>query len=257
MSAVTDSAAVVTGAASGIGRSIALRFAAKGWHVLCCDLESAREPLGGEASTEALAAERGGSAEFVACDVRSDEDLERVGELVRASGRALWAAAINAGVLPAPLSILEEEPAEHRRVMAVNEEGAWLTCRMVSRVMVEQNAGGRIVFTASGAGLLGEPRSSTYCSSKGAVVNLTRAVALDLAPFGITVNAVCPGWIETPLAAPWLADVEYRSAAVAETPLRRLGTTEDVAGAVAFLASQDAAWITGVALPVDGGFVCR
>jgi NAD(P)-dependent dehydrogenase (short-subunit alcohol dehydrogenase family) len=250
------SAALVTGAASGIGRAIALRLGGMGLHVLCCDLE--RSPDGAsEPPTDEAIAQGGGSAEFVACDVCGEDDLEGVGELIRASGRPLWAAAINAGICPGAYSILDEDLDAHRRVMEVNEEGAWLTCRLAGRVMVEQEVPGRIVFTASVDGLVGEPESGSYCSSKGAVVNLTRAVALDLAPYGITVNAVCPGWVQTPLAAPQLSDPEFREGILGMHPLGRFGTPDDIAAAVGFLVSDDAAWITGVPLPVDGGFTCR
>jgi NAD(P)-dependent dehydrogenase (short-subunit alcohol dehydrogenase family) len=104
---------------------------------------------------------------------------------------------------------------------------------------------------------VGLPDEPSYCSSKGAVVNLVRAAALDLAPFDVTVNAVCPGFVETSMLAADLADPNRRSELESSAPLGRLGAPADVAAAVAFLASDDAAFITGVALPVDGGYTCR
>jgi NAD(P)-dependent dehydrogenase (short-subunit alcohol dehydrogenase family) len=255
------SLAIVTGAASGIGRAVALRLSADGFHVICCDLaagyESRNQPSGDEMATHAVALRRDGSAEFVHCDVRSEHDLERVASLARARELPLRAVIVNAGVFPAAKSILDDDLAHHRRIMSVNEEGAWLTCRMAARLLVEQARGGRIVFTGSIDGLIGEPDSASYCSSKGAVVSMARAAALDLAPYGITVNCVCPGCIETPLTKPLLDDPALRRELLAAHPLGRLGQPDDVAAAVAFLVSDDAGWITGVALPVDGGYTCR
>lgn len=116
---------------------------------------------------------------------------------------------------------------------------------------------GRIVCIASISGLVGLPREPAYCASKAAVVNLTRAAALDLAPHEITVNAICPGYIATAMLRQELADPSRRAALEAATPWPRLGTVEDVAAAASFLISDDAAWITGAVLAVDGGYSCK
>src|SRR5262249_31994811 len=133
----------------------------------------------------------------------------------------------------------------------------WNTVRHGLKALIEQGDGGRIITMSSIAGLVGIPGGSTgYAATKGAIIQLTRQAAVYGAPHGITANAVCPGWIRTALNRPVWSDPEQRAKAAARHPLGRLGEPSDVAGAVAFLASPDAAWITGIALPVDGGITC-
>jgi NAD(P)-dependent dehydrogenase (short-subunit alcohol dehydrogenase family) len=256
---MTRQLAVVTGASSGIGRATAIRLSSDGLHVLCCDL--APKPRSAASSgvepTDALATRLGGSAEFVMCDVQRERDVERLAARIRELDSPLQAAVVNAGIFPGARLILEEEIKDHEAVMAVNEQGAWLTCRMAARVMAEQGTHGSIVFIASVVGLVGEVGASSYCASKGAVIGMMRAIALELAPLGIRVNAVCPGWVDTPLNEPHFADAVMKEEALSLHPLGRFGRPEDVAAAVTFLSSGDSDWITGVALPVDGGYSCR
>jgi NAD(P)-dependent dehydrogenase (short-subunit alcohol dehydrogenase family) len=248
---------VVTGASSGIGRATALRLAADGAAVVCCDRRREPRAAGGDAPgapTHELIRTRGGRARFAACDVRAEGALEAaVGDELS----QVWAVVLAAGVFRRDVSILDETAEEHDDVLAVNERGVWLGCRAAGRALVAAGRGGRIVCVASVSGLVGLAEEPAYCASKGAVVNLVRAVALDLAPHGITVNAVCPGFVATAMLADELADPHARRDLERATPLGRIGRPEDVAASVAFLVSDDAAWITGVALPVDGGYTCR
>jgi NAD(P)-dependent dehydrogenase (short-subunit alcohol dehydrogenase family) len=253
--------AVVTGSSSGIGRAVALRLAGTGVDVVCADRQ--REPRSpqheaqGALSTDELIAQQGGRSRFRQCDVADEAEVEALFEQAAESQSVLAAAVLCAGVFERDASILEETAGEHDRTMRVNERGVWLGLRAAGRTLVRQESGGRIVCIASISGLVGLPDEPSYCASKGAVVNLVRAAALDLAPFGITVNAVCPGFVGTAMLASDLAEPDRRTKIERAAPLDRLGTPEDVAAAVDFLVSADAAFITGVALPVDGGYTCR
>jgi NAD(P)-dependent dehydrogenase (short-subunit alcohol dehydrogenase family) len=245
--------ALVTGAASGIGRASALAFAREGAKVVVGDVAAA----GGQATVEAIVA-AGGSATFVRADVSSAVDAEG---LVRAAvetyGR-LDCAHNNAGITGtgfAPHEIPEEF---WDRVMAINLKGVWLCLKYEVAQMLRQD-GGAIVNTASAAGLVGLPLSGGYVAAKHGVVGLTKSAALAYAQQGIRVNAVCPGYVRTPLLDAVFAarGPEYEAAAAAMQPVGRLGTPEEVAELVVWLCSDAASFMTGAALPVDGGYVAR
>ncbi len=252
-----DRVAVVTGSSSGNGRAIALRLAREGASVVCSDLMP--EPRaggfdeGGDTPTHELIAGEGGRAVFQRCDAASRDDVEALVARAESEFGGLHAAVLNAGVFLREASILDETDEEHDRVMAVNERGVWLGIRAAAGSFVRRGDGGRIVCVASMYGLIGAPNSASYCSSKGAVVNLVRAAAIDLAPHRIAINAVCPGFIETAMLSAEMRDPEIRAAMQAQTPWPRLGTPDDVAAACAFFASADAEWVTGTSLAVDGG----
>jgi NAD(P)-dependent dehydrogenase (short-subunit alcohol dehydrogenase family) len=240
---------VVTGGGTGLGRAIARRLAAEGYRVLACGRRE--EPL------RSLAAETGDALRWVRADVTVAADVEGVGDAaLDAWGRVdAWvnnAGAMERGTLP------EAAPEHLRRLMEVNVTGTFLGCRTAVALM-RRNPGGSIVnvssYLANHAGASGT--LPAYCASKGAVSALTRSLAVFHGPEGIRVNAVCPAMVPTELnASVWenAPDREVRLRELGERyPLRRVGTPEDVAGAVWFLASEDAAWITGHELVVDGG----
>jgi NAD(P)-dependent dehydrogenase (short-subunit alcohol dehydrogenase family) len=252
--------ALVTGGASGNGRAIALRYAREGAAVVVADLRELPDPGGVEAekevSTHALIDREGGRSAFVRCDVTSGDDVRSaVVAAVESFGR-LDIAVANAGINLDINELVDEPFEQYERVVAVNQHGVWWTCKEAARRMVAQAEGGRIVAIASIAGLVGTPTGVAYNSSKGAVVQLVRTLALQLAPHGITVNAICPGWVRTAMTTETQNDPVLRERALELHPLGRLGKPEDVAGAAFFLASDDAAWVTGVMLPVDGGYTC-
>jgi glucose 1-dehydrogenase len=261
MGRFSNRVALVTGSSSGNGRGIALRLAAEGASVLCCDVRSDPRPKGfdeePEVPTHALIEQRGGTSAFQECDAGDEESVRRAFDAVVSGLGGLDVAVLNAGIYHRDVSILDETSDEHDSIMAVNERGVWLGLRAAGNTLIQGGRGGRIVCVASSYGIVGAALAPTYSASKGAVVNLVRAAALDLAPHRINVNAVCPGYIATAMLHDELADPGYRAGLEASTPWPRLGTVDDVAAAAAFLASDDAAWITGAALPVDGGYTCR
>ena len=246
--------ALVTGAGSGIGRAIAECFAVEGATVGALDVDRAAAAR----TAEALAA-RGGRATALVADVtRADEVRAAVGACVRAFG-GLDILVNSAGILGAPGRVIDSPEAEWDRLFAVNVKGPFL-CAKFAVPEIARRGGGAIVNIASTAGLVGSAVLGPYSASKGAVVLMTRSMALDHAQDGIRVNCVCPGSIETPMleatfaARPTATDrarlrEEYRR----RHPLGRFGQAEEVARAVLYLASEDASFVTGVALPVDGG----
>jgi len=248
--------ALVTGASSGNGRAIALRFAREGAAVVCVDVREEPDPRGGEqgAPTHEEVAAAGGRAAFVQCDVTDGEQVRAAVELaVRSFGR-LDIAVANAGINPAIHDLVDEPWAQYEQTVAVNQHGVWWTCKEAARQLVEQGEGGRIIAIASVAGLVGSATGVAYNSSKGAVLQLVRTLALQLAPHDVTVNAICPGWVRTAMTRETQSDPGLLARALALHPLGRLGEPTDVAGAAFFFASADAGWVTGVALPVDGGY---
>jgi NAD(P)-dependent dehydrogenase (short-subunit alcohol dehydrogenase family) len=246
--------ALVTGAGSGIGRASALAFARAGARVIVSDLQ----PAGGD-ETVRLIHESEGEAHFIQADVSDEASVEHlVGASIEEYGRLDYAHN-NAGVAAPPASLHEADRAWFDRVQAVNVTGVWLCLKYEARAMLS-HGGGAIVNTASLAGLIGFPLNVAYSASKHAVIGMTRTAALEYATSGIRVNAVCPAFVRTPMveafvaANPRLFNLE-RLASM--QPMGRLGTVEEVAAAVVWLCSDGAAFITGIALPLDGGTSAR
>jgi NAD(P)-dependent dehydrogenase (short-subunit alcohol dehydrogenase family) len=243
---------VLTGASTGIGRACALRFAREGARLVLADVQE-REGL----DLEREIATAGGTAVFVRTDVSRRDDNERAIDRCVARFGAVDVLFCNAGVnLPRTLPESSDEAIE--RLLAVNLWGLIHAARHAIPRMLAQPGRGTILFTASKTGLVAQTDSPVYCASKGAVVMLAKALALDYAAQGIRVNALCPGIIDTPMLQRFAASRPDPKAAwagySAAQPIGRLGTPEECADAALWLVSDQASFITGVALPVDGGF---
>ncbi len=245
--------AVVTGGARGIGRAAAETLASAGATVVIADLD--------EAESETLVAEiagTGGRALALRADVSSEASIDAMfGEVAKRAG-GVDILVNNAGVASRRPAV-ELALADWDKVIAVNVTGAFLCARAAARQMIAGGKGGAVVNVASIMGLSGGglyPNIS-YQTSKGALVNMTRALAIEWAPHRVRVNAVAPTYVRTRLIAPLLENPEMVARIEAMTPLRRLAEPEEVAAAICFLASPAAAMITGHVLPVDGGFLAQ
>jgi NAD(P)-dependent dehydrogenase (short-subunit alcohol dehydrogenase family) len=240
--------ALVTGGAAGIGRATALAFAAKGITVVVSDVDVS----GGE-QTVALIQGGGGVAHFVQCDVTRDAEVAALIAQVIERYSRLDYAFNNAGIEIEQGRLAEGKESEFDAIMGVNVKGVWLCMKHQLPVMLKQG-GGAIVNTASVAGLMAAPKMSIYCASKHAVLGLTKSAAVEYARKNIRINAVCPGVIDTEMfRRAHEADPKKADFAAAMHPVGRIGKAEEVAAAVLYLCSDTAAFVTGVALPVDGG----
>ena len=251
---MTKKIAVVTGAGSGIGRAIATELAARDHTVVVTDLDLA--------AAEATAKELGGDASALALDVTDAAQAKSVAEAVAQRHGAIDVWVSNAGISKMQ-RFLDVTPEDLRRTLAVNLEGIFLCGQAAAAAMIAGGKSGVIVNVASMAGKQGRvPYLADYVASKFGVVGLTQAMAFELAPHGITVNSVCPGYVATPMQTRelgWEAALrgttedKVRQLYAHDPPLGRLETPQDVARAVAFLAGPDARFITGEALAVNGG----
>ncbi len=249
--------AIVTGASSGIGRGIALEFAREGAKVCVVDIRE--EPKRGKyhetkkrRSTADTIADLGGEACFAEADMGDDSAIEQMIQKTLNRFGQIDILVNNAGIYN-PGGIQDVSSAEWDRMTGVNLKGVFLAMKFVIPFL-RASAAGRIINIASihaFAGGAGPP----YTSAKAAVVNLTKDIAVELAPDSVTVNAICPGYIETPIQD-YLSDEDIENSRL-RTPLPRFGNPTDIGRAAVFLASDDASWITGVALPVDGGWLAQ
>ena len=243
-------AALVTGGGSGIGRACAAALAADGFAVVVAD----RDTPGGEETVRQIAA-AGGRARFAHCDVRRPEQLEAAVRAAETSFGALRCAVNSAGVLRSS-GTLECTPEDWQHTLAVNLTGVWHAMRAAIAPMLE-HGGGAIVNVASIYGIVGSAANAAYTASKHGVVGLTRSAALQYAPHSIRINAVCPGHSHTPMTAPLLRDPDWLPQRLARYPMRRLAQPEETAALVRWLCSDAASFVTGQALPVDGGYTAQ
>ncbi|HET8598857.1 MAG TPA: SDR family NAD(P)-dependent oxidoreductase [Segeticoccus sp.] len=242
--------AIVTGAGGGIGRATAALLAERGASVVLADHNRDR----GKAAADAISA-GGGRCLFVPCDVSQDEDCRQVVQSAIDEYGGLDFLFNNAGIIRRS-TVCDITTDDWDLVMAVNVRSIMLMSRYAVPALAA-GGGGAIVNTGSGWGISGGGRAVSYCASKGAVVNMTRAMAIDHGPQGVRVNCVCPGDTDTGMlqdeARQLGVDREDFYAEAADRPLQRIGKPLDIAQTVAFLASDEAAFISGAVIPVDGG----
>jgi NAD(P)-dependent dehydrogenase (short-subunit alcohol dehydrogenase family) len=245
--------AVITGGGNGIGRATVLRFLAEGARVVVADLN---EATGKETLELAAKAGAGDRARFQRVDVANEAEVEAAVELATSAFGRLDVVFNNAGIAGAFGPITHVDEKDWDATFDVLVKGVFLGMKHAARVMKAQGRGGSIISTASIAGLAGGDGPQAYSASKAAVINLTRAVAIELAPQRIRVNAICPGAILTPLIHRGNPE-SMRPLLEKYQPWPDAGQPEDIAAAALFLASDDARFVTGAALVVDGGATAR
>ena len=252
--------AIVTGAARGLGEAVALRLVADGWNVVLVDVAEGVETTAARLTATATDA----TALGIVADISREEDVDRaVTHAVDELG-GVDALVNNAGIGGPDTNVVDTDPSEFRRVLDVNLVGSFLLARAVARVMLGQGSGGSIVNLGSILGQRGEAGSAAYSASKAGVALLTQALALELGPHAIRVNTVAPGNMATEMHWEYVRILasqmgvgfdEARDHVRRNVPLGRHGTGEDIAGAIAWLLSDDASYVTGQTIGVNGGVV--
>ncbi len=246
MSRLDNQVAVVTGAGRGIGRAIALKFATEGANVVCVSRTVE--------NSEKVAAEvrnLGRKAWALAVDVANAEAVAQAAEKILSEAGKVDILVNNAGVTRDGL-LMRMSEADWDMVLNTNLKGAFLFTKAFTRAFLKQRSG-RIINVASVIGLIGNAGQANYAASKAALIGFTKSVAREFATRGVTVNAIAPGFIETDMTS--TLNEEIRANVLKQVPLGHFGQTEDIAHAAAFLASNEAAYITGQVLTVDGGMV--
>jgi NAD(P)-dependent dehydrogenase (short-subunit alcohol dehydrogenase family) len=247
---LADKVTIITGAGGGMGRVAARMFAREGAKVVVAEFG---EPVGRE--TVELITGEGGEATFVQVDVSNEADARAMVDHAVATYGRLDCLYNNAGVMPeADHSVVDTDVAVWDQVMAVNLRGVFLGCKYAIPVM-ERGGGGSIINIASFVALLGcSVPQDAYTASKGAVLSLTRSLAVQFGPKGIRTNAICPGPVETPLLMDWLVkDEEAKRIRLARNPTGRFGKPEEIVHMAVYLASDESRWTNGAQLVVDGG----
>ncbi|CAI0654729.1 unnamed protein product [Colletotrichum noveboracense] len=277
MARLASKVCIITGSSSGLGRAIALAYAAEGAHIVCADLQpTARAEVESEgiANTNDLIRQNGGKAIFIKTDMTKPEQVQNlVSKCVSEFGRldvhftnTKKSLVNNAGIsLEAgrpPLGIHETPLETWDLTMSVNATSVFLGCKyaiaqMVTQPLLPSGDRGWIVNVSSIFGLVGGRHNISYAASKGAVSNLTRQVAMDYAEARIHCNAICPGYVKTAIFVNTVKTLHSPEAIAKQHPFRGVGTPEDIVGAAVFLASDDARWITGICMPVDGGYTAQ
>jgi len=242
-----DKVAIITGAASGIGKATAKLFAAHGAKVVVADIDE-----NGGNSTVTDIQDAGNEAIFIQTDVTIKADTDQmVAQTLKNYGK-LDTLLNSAGIaMRLPVAELPEE--DWHRCLDVNLNGVFL-CAKAAIPAMQKNGGGSIINMSSIYGLVGADVRAAYVASKGAVTNLTRGMALDYAQDNIRVNCICPGFVETPLVAGVIKTPDEYQKLANKHPMRRLGQPEEIAYGALYLASDESAFVTGIALPIDGGY---
>ena len=240
---------IITGGSTGIGRATSLRCAAEGASITLADVNDDGQQVVDEI------VEAGGSAHFIHTDVTSTADVTAMIDSAVSTYGKLDGAFNNAGIEGNFTSITKMSEADYDRTVLVDLKGVWLCVKHQIEQLLKQASAGSIVSTASVAGLVGTRGGSAYCAAKHGVVGLTKSVALEFARKNIRVNAVCPGIIETPMLDRMSSDNNIaRQHLVDQEPMARLGEAREIGEAVVWLLSDDASFVTGIAMPVDGGY---
>ena len=242
--------ALVFGGTSGLGRAIALGLAEAG-----ADVVPVGRRIEEVQKTAAEIRAKGKQSLELAADVTLRKDVERVVDRVKGEFGRIDILVNSAGTTKRGPS-LDMQDSDWDRIMALNVNGTWHACQIAGRVMKDQNYG-RIINIASLASFVSVHEVLPYCASKGAVLQITRALAAEWAKHGITVNGIAPGVFETPLNREVLRDPSRRMSILSRTPMRRYGNLEEIVGAAIFLASPSASFVTGHTLVVDGGFLAQ
>jgi NAD(P)-dependent dehydrogenase (short-subunit alcohol dehydrogenase family) len=248
---LTDRVAIVTGASKGLGRAIAEGLASAGARVVV----TSRHEDEARATADQISADYGPPALGLRADVGQEPEVQRMVERTLEKFQRIDILVNNAGInIRGPIDELSFD--DFRKVQNINVEGVWLCARAVVPWM-KQAGGGRIINLASTLGLVGLQNRTPYTASKGAVVQMTRALALELAPHNILCNAICPGPFLTPMNEPIAETQEAKQSIVGAVALARWGRMEEIQGAAIFLASNAASYMTGSMLVVDGGWTAR
>lgn len=242
--------AIITGGGTGIGQGIAFQFAKEGAYVVVCGKR--KEPL---EETVNMIEDNGGEAIYCITDITSSQQIQEMIDTALMKWGQIDILVNNAGIyIPHDIASLTEE--EWDNVMAVDAKGVFLVSKAVLPYMMKQESG-KIINTASIAGLFGFEKSAAYCAAKGAVINLTREMALDYAPHGININAIAPGIIASDMTKSLLSDNRSKKGFLDKIPVGRIGTPEDIAYAAVYLASEESNYVVGQTLVVDGGWTIR